>query len=283
MAVAGEIKLIISNLSINQDIKTNEVAVNQKVDPKFSEVNIAVKNIWRKVIHEKREMRRPDISQVKIGVIDLRKDKIKHINKFKEVEATTELVKIKNERDLAFKMVGLLSKNFLKMQKENKFLKEKLAVCRWVINESNNSSGYAIGSYETHDTNYRSKHANSETGSNDPYQFRRPKYYEHKPKGRTLSKGTNDSKNYSITGGKQTTKTFNSTCKSKIHNFEDDDLLFLEAEKKAQEAYLVKPVKIEEIKGNEGVEKRNLLNVLNNHIINKQIKSEAKPKGTNFC
>lgn len=282
VAVAKQIQLQISNLCINQEIKRTEVIINQKAELKPFEVNLSVKNIWRKTLHEKKEMRRPDISQIKIGTIDLRKDKNNNINSSKGLETVPKLIKIQNERDYAFKMVGLLSKSYLKMQKENKILKEKLAACRWIVNDSNNSSGYAIGSYETHDTNYISKHANSETGSNDPYQFRRHKYYEHKPKGRTLSKGTNDIKNYSIIRDKHATKTFNSSCKIKSHDFEDDDLLFLEAEKKAQEAYLVKPVRIEEIKGNEGVEKRNLLNVLNNQIINKQIKSESKPKGINF-
>ena len=60
--------------------------------------------------------------------------------------------------------------------------------------------------------------------------------------------------------------------------FEDDIHLFLETEREAQKAYLQKPDWIQDIKKSESVERKNLLNVLNNQIINKQTKSEIKPK-----
>jgi hypothetical protein len=134
-----------------------------------------------------------------------------------------------------------------------------------------------MGGYETHDTNCRSKQATSEVGSNDPYQFLRPKYYQHKPKVRTHSSAFLDTKNYSV--GENKTNIDSGFKKENMEQaFEDDIHLFLEIEREAQNAYLQKPDWIQDIKKCESVERKNLLNVLNNQIINKQTKSEIRSK-----
>jgi hypothetical protein len=134
-----------------------------------------------------------------------------------------------------------------------------------------------MGGYETHDTICRSKQATSEAGSNDPYQFLRPKYYQHKPKVRTLSGAFIDTKSCSV-GENKTNITSGFKKEDVEHVFEDDIHLFLEIEREAQKAYLQKPDWVQDIKNSESVERKNLLNVLNNQIINKQTKSEIKPK-----
>lgn len=57
----------------------------------------------------------------------------------------------------------------------------------------------------------------------------------------------------------------------------DEDIdLFLEDERLAQQEFLEEPIKIEDIKGNNNLDKSNLTNVLNNQLINKKILSGKK-------
>lgn len=54
------------------------------------------------------------------------------------------------------------------------------------------TSTYLIGAYETTDTHLQKENCSSETGSNDPYQFRQPKYYQHKTRARPLNLNQNE-------------------------------------------------------------------------------------------
>lgn len=60
---------------------------------------------------------------------------------------------------------------------------------------------------------------------------------------------------------------------------EEDMRLFLETEREVQEAYLDEPVRIEDLRGGDVIERTNLINVLNNQLINKKSQSEKKPNG----
>jgi hypothetical protein len=203
-------------------------------------------------------------------------------------------------------MVGVLTKSLFKLHKENKVLKSQLA-SQYQLNETNISSTVANRSYETRDSNYQSKNTSSEGG--DPYQVRRPKYYQHKP--RNFSKG-NSRREQVVSGSHRKIRLYESrgesegthldrkadrgsSTKSRIYvlsstkknlkklasqELEDDDelKLFLDAEREAQEAYLPQQVKGGQKKEKDCPEKKNLMNVLNNQLINQQSKSGVKRK-----
>ena len=59
---------------------------------------------------------------------------------------------------------------------------------------------------------------------------------------------------------------------AKFNDGDEDLSLFLDAEREAQEAYLTKPLRLDN--NEECPHKKNLMNVLNNEIINKQVESE---------
>jgi hypothetical protein len=94
-------------------------------------------------------------------------------------------LKAYNASEMSYKMVGLMYKSILHLQKENEELRVKLGHCRW--DTTRDQSSYVIANYDTYHTNFIKENANSDTGSNDPYQIARPTYYDHKVKARNSS------------------------------------------------------------------------------------------------
>jgi putative cell wall-binding protein len=126
---ANKFTLYISDPRINNGFRKFIAKKNLIADLKAFKANLVEKNGYQ-TISEKKERKKSDTSLVKVGVIDLSKLKTSNKNMPDVSEAKSELLKAQYERDFAFKMIGLLSNNYLKIQKENKSLKEKLVACR---------------------------------------------------------------------------------------------------------------------------------------------------------